>query len=89
MSVMLLKDTYKAFISSNRTSLEQLCREFTRIDNILAEFNSTVGNTLLDELEDELDDIRTMLDTAIEEYRKDQLQAEENYKYELRFKPNR
>lgn len=89
MSVMLLKESYKAFINAGSTTLQDLLHEYTRIDNILAEFNSTVDNTLLDELEAELGDILDMLDEAINQYNKEQKTAEENYKYELNFKPNR
>lgn len=89
MSVMFLKESYKAFINAGSTTIQDLLHEYTRIDNILAEFNSTVDNTLLDELEAELGDIFDMLDEAINQYNKEQKTAEENYKYELNFKPNR
>jgi hypothetical protein len=89
MSVMFLKESYKAFINAGSTTVQDLLREYSRIDNILAEFNSTVDNTLMDELEAELGDIFDMLDEAISQYNKEQKTAEENYEYELNFKPNR
>lgn len=89
MSVMFLKESYKAFINAGSTTVQDLLWEYSRIDNILAEFNSTVDNTLMDELEAELGDIFDMLDEAINQYNKEQKTAEENYEYELNFKPNR
>lgn len=89
MSVMFLKESYKTFINAESTTLHDLCNEYTRIDSILAEFNSTMDNTLLDELEAELGDILDMVEQAIADYRKEQLLAEQNNTYELNFKPNR
>jgi hypothetical protein len=89
MSVIFLKDEYIKFVESDRTTLEDLLREHTRIDNILAEFESPMDGNLLEELELELGDILEMLEEAISECREAQRIAEENYKYELNFKPNR
>jgi hypothetical protein len=89
MSILFLRDKYKDFVNSANTTLRDMEREFDRIDVLLAHTSRVDDDDLLVELSDELLWIFDMLDEAIQEFRRDQNQAEENYKYELNFKPNR
>lgn len=88
MSIMFLRDKYTTFVNSDVT-LCDLERELDRIDILLSHTSRAGEDDLLSELSDELLWIFDMLDETIQEFRKDQKQAEENYKYELNFKPNR
>lgn len=88
MSVMFLRDKYTTFVNSDVT-LCDLERELDRVDVLLDHTSRGGDDDLLSELSDELLWIFDMLDETIQEFRKEQAQAEENYKYELNFKPNR
>lgn len=89
MSILFLRDRYKDFVNSSNTTLLDMEQELDRIDILLAHASQGGEDDLLSELSDELQWIFEMLDEAIQEFRKDQARAEENYKYELNFKPNR
>jgi hypothetical protein len=89
MTDFRLKEKYQAFIDGENGNLSNLNYEYMRVDNILADINTTVDADLLEELEIELSEVLDMLERAILFAEEAKQIAEANYKYELKFKQNR